>query len=91
VRETTLGILFRLYINALLKGNPFVLVPTLVVAAALGAGPFSQALSSRDPVAIGVAVIIALGILFVLGIAIIDRKLNPPSKKNPSSTRSSRR
>jgi hypothetical protein len=84
-----LRILLHLYMNALVKGNPVVVAVTVIGLVALSMGPFSRALSSKDPVAIGIVAFVTLGILFVLAIAIIDRRSNAPKKKRrrPQSSR----
>jgi hypothetical protein len=86
-----MGILFRLYINALLRGNPFVVLITVIGGVAVSVGPFYEGLASRDPVAIGFAGFIFVGILIVLTVAVIDRRLNAPKTKKGSSSRPSRR
>ncbi len=86
-----MGILFRLYINALLNGNPFVVVVTIIGAVALAMGPFQEGLSRRDPAAIGIVAFVILGTVVLLALAIVDRKLNPPEGKGRKSGRSKRR
>jgi hypothetical protein len=76
-----MGILFRLYIDALLKGNPFVVFITIVAAVSVSVGPFYEGLQSRDPWAIGFMVLVLLGILLVLTVAIIDRRNDPERKR----------
>jgi hypothetical protein len=83
------GILFRLYVNALLKGNPFVVGITVVAALAVSAGPFHNGVSKGDPGAIGLAALILVGILILLTVAIIDRR-NTPRGKGRGPTRSGR-
>ena len=78
--------LLRWWVNAFLKGNPFVVLVTVAAAVALSVGPFYEGLKSRDPTAIGFAIFVLVGILIVVTIAIIDRKLNPvDGKKRPRS------
>src|SRR4051812_11196109 len=72
-----MGLFLRLYINALLKGNPFVIGITIVGAVALSLGPFSRGIKSGDPAAIGLVVLAALGIVLVLTVSIIDRWNDP--------------
>jgi F0F1-type ATP synthase assembly protein I len=76
-----MGWLLRVYIDQLVKGNPFVIGLTMVAAAAVSVGPFYDGLSKRDPWAIGLVVLILLGITLVLAVAIVDRKLNAPKQK----------
>ena len=76
-----MGFLFRVYINELAKGNPFVVVPTAIVAVAASVGPFYEGLSTGDPWAIGLVTLILLGIAVVLTVAIIDRRSDPERKK----------
>ena len=71
-----MGVLFRLYINALLNGNPFVVALTVVVAAAVSVGPFYEGVSNRDPVAIAMMALVGLMFAIVIAVAIIDRKIN---------------
>ena len=87
----TVGFLLRLYINALLKGNPFVVLITVVGAVALSVGPFQEGLSRRDPAAIGIVAFLILGVVALLTLAIVDRKLNPPEGERRKSGRSNRR
>ncbi len=82
-----MGFLIRLYVNALLKGNPFVVIVTIVAVVALSAGPFYQALTSGDSTAIGIALFAAVGLLVVFTVAIIDRKNNAPKGKSGKSKR----
>lgn len=88
-REARIGILFRIYINALLNGNPIAVVPTLIVAVVLGSSFFYEGISQRDPAAIAFAVIAGLMLIVVLAIAIVDRRLNPKKPRTPA--RSNRR
>jgi hypothetical protein len=83
----------RLYVDALMKGNPLAVGVTVIGAVALSVGPFYEGLSSRDPAAIGIVVLILLGIFILLTLAIVDRKLNPPQDKGKSKSkgRSTRR
>jgi hypothetical protein len=76
-----LGLLLRLYVDALLKGNPLVVALTVVAAVAVSAGPFYKGLSSGDPAAIGIVALILAGILLLLTVAIIDRRINGPRGK----------
>ena len=85
--EATALKLFLRYINALLDGNPFVLVPTIIAAVALAMGPFHEALSRKDPAAIGIAAFVILGVVVLLALAIVDRRLNPPEGKRRKSGR----
>lgn len=75
-----MGLLIRLYVNALLKGNPFVVIPTMVVAGVLGVAFLSEGLAQRDPVAIGVMAVIVLMFLTLIVVGVVDRKLNPKDK-----------
>lgn len=81
--------LFRVYLNALLNGNPIALIPTLVVVVAVSVGPFYEGLSQRDPGAIALASLIGLLFTVLLVVAIVDRKLNP--KKTPNAPSKPRR
>jgi ABC-type Mn2+/Zn2+ transport system permease subunit len=86
-------ILFRIYVDQLLKGNPFVVAVTLALAIGLSVGPFYEGLKSGDPAAIGLVVLILLGITLVLVVAIIDRRNDPErkrKKKRPPSRSSVR-
>jgi hypothetical protein len=80
-------ILLRLYLDALVKGNPFAVALTVVGAVALSVGPFYEGVSRRDPVAI--AMMAGVGVMFaiVLAVAVIDRKLNP-KKPRPTAPKS---
>jgi hypothetical protein len=86
-----LGFLIRLYVDALMKGNPLAVLVTVVGAVALSVGPFYEGLSKRDPAAIGIAGFIAFGIVALLALAIVDRKLNPPEGKARKKGRPRRR
>jgi hypothetical protein len=81
----------RLYFDALFKGNPFVVAITAVGVLAVSIGPFYQGVSSRDPAAIGLMVLVFLGILLILTVAVIDRRNNPPKGKGREPNRSGRR
>ena len=83
-----MGFLFRLYINALLKGNPFGVAVTAIGVLALSVGPFYRGVSSGDPAAIGLAVLVFVGVLVVPAVAIIDRRNNAPRGKGRGPTRS---
>ncbi|QEH35740.1 hypothetical protein OJF2_42970 [Aquisphaera giovannonii] len=75
------GALLRLYINALLRGNPFVVAITAIVAVAVSVGPFYEGLSRREPGAMFLAGLVLVGIIILLAVAIVDRKLNAPKKR----------
>ena len=83
-----LRLVLRIYFDALFKGNPFAVVPTLIAVAALSLGVFYEGVSKRDPVAIGL--MIGVGVLFtiVLVVAIVDRKMNPPKKRPTAAGKS---
>jgi len=74
------GILFRLYLNALFKGNPLAVIPTAIAAGVVGFAGLSEGVAQRDPVAIGVLAVVGLMFLTLLVIGVVDRKLNPPAK-----------
>ncbi len=78
-----MNVLLRLYVNALLRGNPFVVIPTMLVAAAIGVPFLYDGLSQRDPVAVGVVVVITLMFLVLRAVGVVDRKLNPETKPKP--------
>lgn len=86
-----MGFLLRLYVDALLKGNPLVVAVTVIGVVALSVGPFYRGVSSGDPGAIGLAVLVLMGILVVLAVAIIDRRNNTPRGKGRGSKGPSRR
>lgn len=83
-----MAFLLRWWINALVDGNKFVVLVTMVGAAALAAGPFRQALAGGDPMAIGIAgFVVAVAVLLVV-LAIVDRRLNPPARKPRNKAKS---
>jgi predicted PurR-regulated permease PerM len=86
-----LGLLLRLYFDALMKANPFVVAITIVGVVAVSVGPFYEGLSRRDPAAIAIVAPIFLGILILLTVAIIDRRNNAPRGKNRRPNQGSRR
>jgi hypothetical protein len=81
----------RLYMHYLMKGNPFVVALTAIGAVALSVGPFYQGLKSGDPAAIGLVLLILVGITLVLVVAIIDRRMNPDQKKKRAPARAGSR
>lgn len=83
-----MAFLFRWWIKALLDGNKFVVAVTGLGAVALALGPFSQALASRDPAAIGIVAFVAVGAVVLVVLAIVDRRLNPPARKPKSKPKS---
>jgi hypothetical protein len=76
-----LGRLIDWYLTALMNGNPFAVAVAILAAVALGTGPFYEGLKSGDTVAIVLASLVGVGVLFVLVIAVVDRKLNGQKKK----------
>ena len=76
-----MGLLLRLYINALMKGNPVVVALTMVGAVALSVGPFARGLAERDPAAIGMAAAVLAMIVVLLAVGVIDRGMNPERDK----------
>ena len=84
-----MGILFRLYLNALFKGNPLAVVPTALAAGVVGFAGLSEGVAQRDPVAIGVLAVVGLMFAALLVIGVIDRKLNPPVKAQDTQRRKS--
>jgi hypothetical protein len=80
-------LLLRLWINLLVKGNPFAIAVTAIAAVAISVGPFYQGLKSGDPAAIGLVALILGGIVLILVVAIIDKKLNPDPKKKQATKR----
>jgi hypothetical protein len=77
----------RVWINLLIKGNPFAIAVTAIGAVAISVGPFYEGLKSGDPAAIGLVALILVGITLLLVVAIIDKKLNPDPKKKQASKR----
>ena len=73
--------LFQLYVNALIDGKPFVVLPTLVVAVALGVGTFIEGIPKRDPAAIGLLIFVLVLVSIFLTIVIIDGRNKRKSKK----------
>jgi hypothetical protein len=69
-------LLLRLYINALVNGNPIAVAITVVGVVALSVGPFHEGISHRDPAAIALMVVVGLMFILLLAIAIIDRRRN---------------
>ncbi len=82
-----MGLLFRIYLNALLNGNPLALIPTLVAVVAVSVGPFYEGLSRRDAGAIALASLVGLMLTIVIVIAIVDRRLNPKRPRTPPKPR----
>lgn len=86
-----MGVLLRLYVDALMKGNPVVVFLTMVAAVAVSVGPFYEGISKRDPTAIGLMIGILVMIVILLSVVIIDRKNNPDNKKKRPASKSGRR
>jgi hypothetical protein len=76
-------VLLRLYIDALLRGNPFVVGLTMIGVAAVSVGPFYQGVTQRDPVAIGLMCLVAVLATILIAVALLDRKLNAKPKARP--------
>jgi hypothetical protein len=83
--------MLRIYLHYLMKGNPIAVGITIVGALAISVGPFYEGLAKRDPMAIGMVVMILLGILFLLAIAIIDRRNDPERKRQRPTQQATRR
>jgi hypothetical protein len=68
------GWLLRIYIDALVKGNPIAVLFTAVMAVAISVGPFYNGLRERDPVAITMVCVFGGAILLALGIVVHDKR-----------------
>jgi hypothetical protein len=79
-----MGVLLRIYFNALMKGNPLAILFTIVWVVAISVGPFYQGVTSGDPVAIGMMIGVGVLMSLLLIVVVIDRKNNQP-KKRPTS------
>lgn len=86
-----MGFLLRLWVNALFKGNPFVVGVTVLGGLALSAGAFYEGVTSRDPVALGLIGLLLGGMLVILTVAIVDRRMNPPRGKGRGASGAGRR
>jgi hypothetical protein len=80
-------ILFNLYINALFKGNPIALIPTLALGVAISVGPFYEGIKAGDPAAIGMMIGVGVMLTLLIVVAVIDRKNNGPKKQASSKNR----
>jgi hypothetical protein len=81
----------RVWINLLARGNPFAIAVTAIGAVAISVGPFYEGLKSGDPAAIWLVALIFAGIVLILVVGIIDKKLNPdPKMKQPTKRAGSR-
>jgi hypothetical protein len=81
------GDLFNKYMEALVHGNPFAVVPTLVVGVALSVGPFYEGIKVGDPAAIGLMIGVGVMLTLLIVIAVIDRKNNGPKKQASGKNR----
>jgi hypothetical protein len=85
-----MGVFLRVYFNALMKGNPFAILFTIVWVVAISVGPFYQGISSGDPVAIGMMIGVGVLMSLLLIVVVIDRKNNQPKKRPTSQAGSSK-
>lgn len=86
-----LGRLVDWYLTALMNGNPFAIALAVLAAVALGTGPFYDGLKHGDTVAIVLASVVGVGVLLVLVVAVVDRKMNGPKKKPRTTARGAAR
>jgi hypothetical protein len=89
------GRLLRLYVDQLLKGNPFAVVFTIIWVVGVSVGPFYDGITRRDPAALGLMGLVGFLCVVFLVILIVDKKLNPkkppPRKQAEPASRRSRR
>lgn len=76
-----LGWLLRIYVDALVKGNPIAVFFTAVMAVAISVGPFYSGLQERDPVAITMVCVFGGAILLALGIVVYDKRQQQVEKR----------
>jgi hypothetical protein len=72
--------LLRLYLNALLDNNPYVVIPTLVIGATLGLVAISFGAVQGDTSSIVMMAVVGVMALILSVVAIVDRNLNPRDK-----------